>query len=92
MPNISKVDATPLHWNPLTSLNEDTQRHTYQEIRNGMSISVSDGSFKDRRGTSALVIEGVRHNFHRITASSTTPGRSEEQEAYQSNLAEIYSC
>ena len=55
-----------------------------------MSMEVSDGYFKDRWGTSDLVIEGDRHNVHIITATRTTPGRSEYQEAYQSEISVIY--
>ena len=84
MPNITKVDATPLPWNPLTSLNKDTQWHKSQGIRNGTAMSVRNGSFKYRWGTSALVIEGGRHNMHSITATSTTLERSGYQEAYRS--------
>ena len=90
MSNIPRVDTTPLHWNPLTSLNEDTQRHTAQGIRNGTAIEVSDGYFKYRSVTSDLVIGGGRYNVHRIIVTSATPGRSEDQEAYRSDLAGIY--
>ena len=54
-----------------------------------MAIAVSDGSFKDMWGPSDLVIEGVRHNVHIITATSTTPGRSKDQEEYISKLYRI---
>ena len=66
MSNIPRVDTTPLHWNPLTSLNEDTQRHTAQGIRNVTAIEVSDGYFKYRWVTSYLVIGGGRYNVHRL--------------------------
>ena len=90
MPDIPKVDTTTLHWNPLKSLNETTQRHKLQGIINGMAISGGDNYFKYRWGTSDLVIEGGRHNVHRITATITTPGRSEDQEAYQSKIFVMY--
>ena len=90
MPDIPKLDTTPLHWNPLTSINKDTQRNTYKGIRNGISIVVSGASFKYRWFISALVIEGYRHNVNIITATSTTPGRSKDQEEYRSELAVIY--
>ena len=81
LPDIPKVDTTPIHWNPLTSINEDTQRHKAQGIRNGTAIAFSNGSFKYSWVTSALFIEGGRNNVHRITATSTIPGRSKYQEA-----------
>ena len=88
--NIPKVYAIPIQRNPRTSLNEGTQRHTAQGIRNGTAIGVSDGSFKYRCGNSAIVIEWGRNNLHRITANRTTPGRSEDQEEYRSKLSGIY--
>ena len=55
-----------------------------------MAIAVSDGSFKDKWGISALVIEVISHNVHIIIVTSTNPGRSKSQETYQSELAGIY--
>ena len=90
MPDINKVDTTPLHWNTLTHLNGDTQRHTAQGIRNGMTIAFSDSYFKVRWVTSAIVIERGRHNDNIITGTCTTPVKREEQEAYQSELTGIF--
>ena len=90
MPPTPTVYTTPIHWNPLTSLNEDTQQNTDQGISNGASISVRYGYFKDRWGTSALVIEGCRNDMYRIRGTSTTPRQIKDQEAYQSELAGIY--
>ena len=90
IPDIPTVDTMPLHWNPLTSINKDSQQHTFQGVRNGTSIAVIYRSYKDRWVTSDLVIEGVRYTVHIITLSSTTPGESDYQEAYRIKLARIY--
>ena len=38
IPHIPKVDTTFLHWNPLTSINEENQHHTDQGISNATVI------------------------------------------------------
>ena len=50
---------------------------------------VSGGSFKENWGTMALIIEGESSYKRRITAKCTTPGNSEDQEAYRSELSGI---
>ena len=58
-------------------------------IQKGTSIMVSDGSFKENWGTSALIIEGDISSICRITEKCTTPGHSEDQEAYMIELSGI---
>ena len=50
---------------------------------------VSDGSFKNSWGTAALIIDGGKISHLRITATSTTPGHPEYQEAYWRKLSGI---
>jgi hypothetical protein len=60
-------------------------------IRSGTAIAVSDGSFKDSRGTAAFVIE----DRHMPTAASraigvnTVPGSWEDHSAYRSELSGV---
>ena len=45
---------------------------------------------KDPSKTGGAIHEGGRINVHRITATSTTPGRNKDQEAYGSEIPGIY--
>ena len=58
-------------------------------IHNGTEIAVNDVLFKGEWGTSDLVIEGGSHNIHRITASRTTPGKSQDKDANRSEISGI---
>eukprot|EP00957_Ditylum_brightwellii_P103343 7875757-Ditylum_brightwellii.AAC.2 len=58
-------------------------------IKDGSTIAVSDGSYKDSRSAAACIIEGVTPNKHPITATATTPGPLEIQDAYQAELSDI---
>jgi hypothetical protein len=59
-----------------------------RQIQDGKGIVVSDGSFKDGRGTASLVIEG--HNSDsRIVADVLVPGNSNYQCAFRSEAAGI---
>jgi hypothetical protein len=57
-------------------------------IRDGEGIVVSDGSFKEGRGTAALVIEGSNGSV-RIAADVSVPGHSSYQCAFRSEAAGI---
>ena len=72
--------------NPHTTT-EAAERHIAIAIQEGVAIFVSDGSFKDKWGIYALIVEGRKSSLHRILASSTTPGHPEDQEAYRSELS-----
>ena len=50
---------------------------------------VSDGSLKNSWGTAALITEGWISSHTRISATITTTGHTEDQEAYRSKLSGI---
>jgi hypothetical protein len=66
--------------NALTTITED--------LRNGEALAVSDGSYKDQKGTAAIVVEGKKSGC-RITAVVQVPGYKDAQCAYRSEAAGI---
>ena len=50
-----------------------TEINISRSIQAGTAIVVSDGSFKNRWGTAALIIKGGKTSHPRITATRTTP-------------------
>jgi hypothetical protein len=58
-------------------------------IRDGTAIAISDGSFKDGFGTSALVIE-ASDSTDNIIAVNVVPGNLADQGSYRSELAGIF--
>ena len=60
-----------------------------QAIRAGTAIAISDGSFKDRFGTAAIVIE-AEDSEHNIIAVNVVPGNPEDQGAFRSELAGLF--
>jgi hypothetical protein len=55
----------------------------------GKAIALSDGSFKDGFGTSALVIE-AEDSEDNIIAVNVIPGNTDDQGSYRSELAGIF--
>jgi len=60
-----------------------------EALRLGTAIAVSDGSYKDEFGTSALVLEGA-DSTNRILAANAVVGHQEDQSSFRSKLAGIY--
>jgi hypothetical protein len=60
-----------------------------QALRDGTAIAVSDGSYKDHHGTSALILQAPQTQ-HNIIAVNTVPGNSAFQDSYRSEIAGIY--
>jgi hypothetical protein len=60
-----------------------------QAIRDGTAIAISDGSFKEDFGTSALVIE-ASDSTDNIIAVNVVPGNLDNQGSYRSELAGIF--
>jgi hypothetical protein len=60
-----------------------------QAIRDGTAIAISNGSFKDRFGTSALVIE-ASDSTDNIIAVNVVPSNLANQGSYGSELAGIF--
>jgi hypothetical protein len=59
-----------------------------EDLRNGDVLAVSDGSYKDQKGTAAIVVEGKRSGC-RITSVVQVPGDKDAQCAYRSEAAGI---
>jgi hypothetical protein len=60
-----------------------------QAIQNGTAIALSDGSFKDGFGTSAIIIEATDPGDN-IIAVNVVPGHRDTQSSYCSELAGIF--
>jgi len=58
-------------------------------LREGKAIAVSDGSYKDKYGSAALVIEG-EDSTNRILAANIVPGDPDDQSSYRSELSGIF--
>jgi len=58
-------------------------------IQDSTVLAISDGSYKDSRGTASLVIEGV-NKVGRLPAYNVVPGSPEDQCVYRSELAGLY--
>jgi hypothetical protein len=61
-----------------------------QELRRalqaGQAIAVSDGSFKDGKGTAAVIVEGREDSGARVVLLVPVPGLSSQQGALRSEL------
>ena len=55
----------------------------------GTAYAVSDGSFKQQRGTSAFLLEGIDGETNRIVGFNEIPGAQEDQPPYRSELGGI---
>ena len=58
-------------------------------IRNGDARVVTDGSFKDKKGTAAVKVYAGTRTTNCITAVAWAPGQAHEQSAYRSELTGI---
>jgi len=58
------------------------------ELSRGFGFVVSDGSFKDKAGAAAWIIEGS-DSMHRILGTWYTPGVKEDHSSFHSKLAGI---
>jgi hypothetical protein len=69
----------------------DDGERAAEMIRQGQAIAVSDGSFKDGWGTSALCITGRQAECkYRLWGKNVVPGWESDQEAYRSEAAGLY--
>jgi hypothetical protein len=67
----------------------DNGERIAQAIRHGTAIALSDGSYKDGFGTSALIIE-AEDDHHNIIAANVVTGDPSAQNSYCSELASIF--
>ena len=66
------------------------EQHIIRAITEGSEIADIDGSFKEKCGTTAVIIE-VNYNVrHRTTVTPTSPGTAKDQYTYRSDLTGIY--
>jgi hypothetical protein len=62
-----------------------------ESIRVGTAVAISDGSYKDEFGTSALTLEPlVPNSGNCILATNVIPGRPEDQSSYRSELGGLW--
>jgi hypothetical protein len=67
----------------------DDGRSVADAIGLGVAYAVSDGSFKQGRGTSAFLLEGSGGAVGRILGANEIPGAEVDQSAYRSELGGI---
>jgi hypothetical protein len=62
-----------------------------QALRNGTAIAVSDGSYKDSRGTAAFILEPSVHSdtTGRIVGVNSIPGEPEDHSSYRSEIGGV---
>ena len=65
-----------------------TAARVAEDIKNGTATAVSDGSFKNKNGTSAFLV-CAKDDSQRIIGVNVVPGACKEQSAYRSELAGI---
>jgi hypothetical protein len=58
-------------------------------LRAGTAVALSDGSYKDQFGTSAMIIE-AENSSHNIIAVNVVPGNAEDQGSFRSELSGIF--
>lgn len=69
----------------------DNGKAIAQAIRDGTAIAVSDGSYKNERGTAAFILE-ISDNFEetgRIVGVNSIPGEPEDHTSYRSELGGV---
>ena len=70
-------------------LSDDQGAKVARAIQIGEATGISDGSFKNKRGTAACIIEANKDTSSRIYAFHDTPGRPTDQSPYRSELSGI---
>jgi hypothetical protein len=78
-------------WNwlePSFCFPDDDCIYLAEAIQQGTCIAVSDGSFKDKKGTASLVLEGRDSQF-RLRCDVMVSGEENAQSAYRSELTGI---
>ena len=85
------IDQLPpsTHWAVRRFDSTDNGAHVARAIRAGTAIALSDGSFKDQFGTSAIIIE-AKDSAHNIITVNVVLGNPEDQGSFQSKLAGLF--
>jgi len=76
---------TDARWTVKDFSESDDGSHIAQAIIDGTCIPVSDGSYKDNRGTAFWIMEGSDSEF-RLQSPLNIPGHHSDQTAYRSEL------
>ena len=77
-------------WLPPYQPNEQVEQKIIRTITEGSAIAVSNGSFKEEWGTSAVIIEGDKNARHIITYTFIYQITSKYQDTYRIDLPGIY--
>jgi hypothetical protein len=67
----------------------DNGSHVAGAIQQGTALAISDGSYKQDRGTSAFLLQGPLKTEHRILGVNRTPGNPSDQSPYRAELSGI---
>jgi hypothetical protein len=67
----------------------DNGQHVTQAITQGTALIISDGSYKNDRGTSAFLLQGPSKELQRILGVNRTPGSASDQSPYRAELSGI---
>jgi hypothetical protein len=70
-------------------VSNDNGQNLADAIQKGSAYGVSDGSYKDARGTSTFLIEGDSGKTNRILGVNKIPGDPKEQSSYRAELGGI---
>jgi hypothetical protein len=63
-----------------------------QDILDGTTLWVTDGSYKEPYGTAAFILLPYLNATEGITLVNQTPGRQEDMDAYRAEVGRIYGC
>jgi hypothetical protein len=63
--------------------------HVAGAIRQGTALAISNGYYKQDRGTSAFLLQGPLKTEHRILGVNRTPGNPSDQSPYRAELSGI---
>ena len=77
--------------NECVILDVDREKILIEAIKKDMALAVSDGSFKNDRGTSAAILELNYVPSSRIILMNRVPGQNKDQSPFRSELAGIIS-
>eukprot|EP00957_Ditylum_brightwellii_P067733 5141512-Ditylum_brightwellii.AAC.1 len=69
---------------------DDEGKHITQSLMRGTSITVSNGSYKDSRGTTTFIVDGKEYKIYHTTAAATIHGKLFIHNVYRAELTDIY--
>lgn len=81
--------ASAAQWSIKNFRSTDEEKQIALALSAGRAVAVCDGSYKDEKGSSALVLEGASPEG-RFLGTDFPPGPRSSQNSYRSKLAGIY--